>query len=61
MLSVSSHVVAYRGTTSQGWGAGIATIVDNQGGQPVIRYEQSSNSGSALAEVINGHSPVQVN
>jgi hypothetical protein len=54
-------VIAYRGATSQGWGAGIATIVDNQDGQPVIRYEQGSNGGSALAEANNGQSPVQVN
>jgi hypothetical protein len=54
-------VIAYRGAANRGWGAGIAVIVDNQDGQPVIRYEQGSSNGSALAEVNNGESPVQVN
>ncbi|WP_199707801.1 hypothetical protein [Teichococcus wenyumeiae] len=54
-------VIAYRGVTNQGWGTGIAVIVDNQDGQPVIRYEQGSRSGSALADVNNGQSPVQIN
>jgi hypothetical protein len=54
-------VIAYHDVTGQGWGRGIAVIVDNQDGQPVIRYEQGSNGGSALAEAVNGQSPVQVN
>ncbi|MBO1077122.1 hypothetical protein [Roseomonas marmotae] len=54
-------VIAYHGAASQGWGAGVATIVDNQDGQPVIRYEQSATGGSALAETVNGQSPVRVN
>jgi len=54
-------VIAYQDVTNQSWGAGIAVIVDNQDGQPVIRYEQGSSGVSALAEVVNGQSPVQVN
>jgi hypothetical protein len=54
-------VIRYSSQPAQNLAAGIPVIVGNQDGQPVVRYELGNQGGSALAEVVNGQSPVQVN